>query len=1074
MKNENGARTVSPVRIFSRQDIYIISFIALAYFLAHLLSFLFPDSGAVLMAIWPAGGIGLAAFLLNDRRLWPAIAVTLFLIGTSADVLTGRPFIASVGFMIANVIESLGCAWLISLTCGDGVKFRRVKEILALLAAASFVNALTACIGAGVAAFTSGTAFWSLWVTWWIADALGILLVAPLIVVWADFRIILPDLRWWQAIEWGVFVIFGYSIAWLTFNSVGAFQYLHMQVYMFAALLAWPALRFGQRGVTLALIGLAGVAITSTAVIVGPSPLGGASPTERLLLVQIFLGITGVSVFLLTSSYTEAKIAERSSREDQIRLRALGDNLPNGMVYQVAREVDGSMRFLYVSAGVERLNGVSAQAVLRDSSALYQMIVEEDRSSVTAAEEASAREMSVFNVVARFRRPDGQIRWMQMASSPRRLADGRILWDGIQIDVTERKQADERLRESEEKFRNLFNNAQVSMFRSRLDGSEILDMNERFLALFGRTRQEMQGSPSVIHWADPLERQEMVRLLEEHGQVDDFECGMLDKQGNVKLCLTSLRLYPEQGILEGSILDITGRKQVEEALRESEWRNRVVAEMTTDYIFIVDVDQSGSLKLRWASDSMLRLTGRTIDDAATPEMWVSIIHPDDAPAFFGTIQQILASGEAGMIECRTFVKSGMERWVQINARPRKDESGAIVSIIGAIKDVSERKRAEIALRLNESRLRSLYENMAEGVALHRIIFDEAGQPVNYRIIDFNQQYENILGLRREDILGKLATEAYGTLDAPYLWEFTEPLRTGKGSHLETYFPPMDKYFDISIAPWGEKGFATIFTDVTERKRAEEMIRQLNEQLEQRVIERTAQLQAANKELEAFSYSVSHDLRAPLRAIDGYTHILMEDYGSSLDEEGKRVSGVIRSQAQRMGQLIDSLLALSRLGRSEMHFTLLDMQAMVEAVFNEVTTTESRLCLDFHLGALHPVEGDSMLIRQAWINLLQNAIKFSSRKERATIEVGSLQGENEIQYYVRDNGSGFDQQYAGKLFGVFQRLHRTDEFEGTGVGLAIVQRIIQRHGGRVWAEGEVDRGATFYFALPQRRDEPDGI
>lgn len=227
-----------------------------------------------------------------------------------------------------------------------------------------------------------------------------------------------------------------------------------------------------------------------------------------------------------------------------------------------------------------------------------------------------------------------------------------------------------------------------------------------------------------------------------------------------------------------------------------------------------------------------------------------------------------------------------------------------------------------------------------------------------------------------------------------------------------------------------------------------------------------QLAAANQELSAFSYSVSHDLRAPLRVIDGYARVLVEDYGPSLDTEGTRLCAVVRQETQRMGQLIDDLLTLSRLGRLDMRIAPIDMETLVDEGFRESTLSTERDRIDLQVGSLPPVAADRSLVRQVWLNLLDNAVKFSSKKQRARVEVGGREDVGENTYWVRDNGAGFDMQYAGKLFGVFQRLHSVRDFKGTGVGLAIVQRVINRHGGRVWAEAEEDRGATFFFTLPR--------
>jgi PAS domain S-box-containing protein len=361
-----------------------------------------------------------------------------------------------------------------------------------------------------------------------------------------------------------------------------------------------------------------------------------------------------------------------------------------------------------------------------------------------------------------------------------------------------------------------------------------------------------------------------------------------------------------------------------------------------------------------------------------------------------------------------------------------------------------RKEAEKRLQLQTAEIRDLYDNA----------------PCGYHSLDADGFFVNInntllcwLGYERDEVIGTMKfTDVIPPEDRPLFWQRFEAFKTsGEVSNIEfnlirrngSRFPVLLSATAIRGATGNYMKSRAITLDITERKQAEAKVKHLHQ------------------ELEAFTYSVSHDLRAPLRSIDGYSKILQEDYQDKLDDEGKRVIHVIMNNTKRMGKLIDDLLDFSRLGRKDMLLTSLNMTQFVTNIAQELVDHEKGRTIDLHVNTLLPASADVDMIRQVWENLLSNAIKFSGKVPHPSIEVGSSETDSEIIYSIKDNGVGFDMQYVGKLYHVFQRLHKIQDFSGTGVGLAIVKRIIDRHRGRVWAESRINSGAIFYFTLPKQ-------
>ncbi len=504
------------------------------------------------------------------------------------------------------------------------------------------------------------------------------------------------------------------------------------------------------------------------------------------------------------------------------------------------------------------------------------------------------------------------------------------------------------------------------------------------------------------------------------------------------------------------------------ALRDSEARYRLLAENVSDVIWVLDLESN---RFQYVSPSIQRLRGLTVEEALAETM-SDALTPESAAYLAAQLPDRLAKfqqGAAGVYtdEVQQLRKDGTPVWVEVVSRFVVNGQNGRLEVYGTSRDIMERKQAEKELARKEQLLRLTGEMAHVGgwefdvVTLQGTWTDEVAR---IHDLDPRQETDVALGLSfyNPETRQRLEQAIQQAIEArePYDMELQLTSAKGVSKWVRTMgLPVMQGEQVIKV-----RG---IFQDISQRKQAEEEIRQLNTQLEQRVAERTAQLRAANEELEAFSYSVSHDLRAPLRTIDGFTRILVEDYEAHLGEEGQHLCHVIRQQTRRLGQLIDDLLNFSRLNRAALRPVEVDAAQLVAQCYAELVSPEERQRIEFRLSDLPPALADPTLLRQVWLNLLGNAIKFSAHCTEPVIEVGGRVTEEETLYWIQDNGAGFDMKYAARLFGVFQRLHNDQEYPGTGVGLAIVQRIINRHGGRVWGEGVVNEGATFTFTLPRR-------
>lgn len=619
----------------------------------------------------------------------------------------------------------------------------------------------------------------------------------------------------------------------------------------------------------------------------------------------------------------------------------------------------------------------------------------------------------------------------------------------VMTDVTERKLAEAALRESEEKFSRAFHAAPTILVISTLAEGRYIEVNETFERLLGHSREEAIGRTSIELgiWENPADRARYVRALRDKGEARDLEINLRSKTGEIIVGLLSgeiIEVGGEKRLLT-LVNDVTAHKRAEEALQDSNRQISSILESITDAFVAVD----SAWRFTYLNGQAETLLQRSRKELIGKRVWDE--YPDAVgTSIFEQLRKAMAERSATEFEVY-YPQPGI--WVEVRAYPTSDGLSVYA------KDITSRKEMGEALKASEERYRRIVDTSQEGIL---VVDAEA------RLTYVNQRLAEMLGYDGAEMLGRPYQEF---IDHSRRDEVAESLRRrkeGKREQYEAVFLRSDgtkMWGSVSATPikgaCGEFGgsFAMV-SDISERKRFEEEIEVLNTNLAARALE----LEIANEELEAFSYTVSHDLRKPLTVISGYSQLVLGLFGESLGNDCRDYLQEIVNSSGRMNQLIDTLLDFSRLTRRELHRETVDLSTMAQAVIAELRLADPQRRVSCTIAQGVVVNGDAKLLRVVMDNLLGNAWKYSAKTEEAAIEFGVTEQRGKTACFVRDNGVGFDMAHANRLFAVFQRLHSADEFEGTGIGLATVHRIIQRHGGKVWAEGERGKGATFYFSL----------
>ncbi len=767
---------------------------------------------------------------------------------------------------------------------------------------------------------------------------------------------------------------------------------------------------------------------------------------------------------LQANEHLEAEVAERM---DALQRSEERWKLAMAASQDVVWDLNPITNEVFRSESWYDLIGVQPGEIHNSNSEWVDRIHPEDVDRVLATNAAYlSQKVPVYQIEYRLQCQTGY-RWV--------VSRGKAYWNehgqalrliGSMRDISEQKKIEEDLRASYSLIHSVINGISDPIFVKAENGQYVLvnqatanqagksiaafigyDDNTIFPAF---TAQELQKNDlQVMQQGKPITIEESIPVGDSIKTFLSSKSPWRDADGNII------------GLI-GFTKDISDRKQTEIALQHSEERYRSLIEATAQIVWTTAADG----QIVEVQPSLAAFTGQSFEQYCGWG-WAEVVHPDDLDHVMQIWNHALKTCTLYEAELRFKNTNGEYRYLWARAIPILAEDGSIREWVGTNTDITARKLAELALQQSEEHLRTVLENMP--VMLNAL--DESGN-----MLVWNQECERVTGYSTEEMINSSNALELLYPDPAYLQQMMTQWANTKNNYRNWEWDLVGKDGNTRTIAWSNisdtfpiPGWATwgIGVDVTEQKIAERSIHQLNTTLEQRVNNRTAELTAANKELEAFSYSVSHDLRAPLRGIDGFSKVLVQRYSDQLDEKGKHYLDRIAAGVQRMGDLIDDLLMLSRVTRTEMQRSQVNLSTIASEIAEGLQAIDPARLVAWKITPNITASGDAKLLKIALENLLSNAWKFTSPKTHPCVEFNSmLDDTGQTIYFVQDNGAGFDMAYENKLFQAFQRLHSTSDFAGTGIGLATVQRIIYRHGGRIWAKGRVDQGATFYFALQQ--------